>query len=559
MNKQLKRIRTFLGVIWHDILARKPRGIAIAVCAVLAVVQISIITLNAVNSRGPVVGLRLDGQVINPFGGDYQRYIHQVTAKKGDTAVTIKASNYTTTITPRQLGAGVDETQLHQTLLRQGRTGNILQQLFEQDAAALGFINISSHLQPPDKRLTTAFIALLDSKIDTRPGNAYFEFINQKVSVHDDTDGIALNSNQAIESISKILADDHPATTLSLPIAKSQATVTTPMLASVLPQVQAIAQQPLTITAGSGSTTLSQQQLVGLVVPKVTQNPKDPKKPTVQISFDTAKLNAIVDGVVAPAVVAPQPTIVNRGKVVRPGTSGLQPQDDHPITSVMSALLQRQTGSAAPTTVQVPMVKVDPPTVPAAAVPTPAPQPSTGTRGTGTVYLTFDDGPGQYTEQVLDILKKYNVHATFYLIGRNVQSYPQSVARIVKEGHTVGNHSFTHRDLSTLSAAEVLTELTSTQQAIKQASGVAPVHFRPPYGAQNQTVKNQAASLGLSDDMWSVDPRDWSQPGSSAITQRVLSQTGAGSVVLLHVLHQQTVDSLPAIIEGIRAKGYTLQ
>lgn len=557
MNKLLQRVQGFFKVIWQDIKALTPLRILEILLVLVVLAQISILAINWLSPRSPVLGLQLDGRTVGAPGANYQRYLHQVALSRGNTTMTIKASGFTSTVTPRQLGAVVDEKQLSQTLLQQGRSGNFFQQLFEQDKAALGFSNISPHLGQPDRRMVTAYIALLDSKIDTHPTNAYFDFTDQKVVVHDDVAGVALNSNQAIDDISKAALSEQAHPALTLPIAKSSAAVTSTMLAPLVPQVQSIAQKPLTISAGSGSTTLSQQQLVGLVVPKVVPDAKDPHKSTVQISFDTAKLNAIVDNVVGPAAVAAQPTVVSKGKVVRQGSSGLQLKDDHPITSVMASLLQRQTGSAAPAAVQIPMVKVDPPVVPAAAVPTP-PASTPPNHGTGTVYLTFDDGPGQFTEQILDILKRYNIHSTFYLIGRNTQTYASSVARMVKEGHTVANHSFTHRDLTTLPAAEVLSELSSTQQAIKQASGVTPVHFRPPYGAQNQTVRNQAASLGLSVDMWSVDPRDWAQPGSSVITQRVLSQTKAGSVVLLHVLHQQTVDALPAIIDGIRAMGYTI-
>lgn len=131
--------------------------------------------------------------------------------------------------------------------------------------------------------------------------------------------------------------------------------------------------------------------------------------------------------------------------------------------------------------------------------------------------------------------------------------------RINNEGHKIGNHSFSHPDLTQLSRDRVVQELASTQAAIQAACGVTPTVFRPPYGAESQTVREVAASLGLSVDLWSVDTRDWAQPGSGVITQRALAGSSPGAVILLHVLHQQTVAALPSIIQGIRAQGFTLE
>ncbi len=115
--------------------------------------------------------------------------------------------------------------------------------------------------------------------------------------------------------------------------------------------------------------------------------------------------------------------------------------------------------------------------------------------GTGLIRLTFDDGPGAYTEQVLNILKRYNVHATFYLVGRNIGGHESTLQRIHNEGHALGNHSYTHPDLTRLPRDRVLQEIASTQAAIQQASGINPTAFRPPYGAQNQTVREVQPSL----------------------------------------------------------------
>ncbi len=249
--------------------------------------------------------------------------------------------------------------------------------------------------------------------------------------------------------------------------------------------------------------------------------------------------------------------------MIDPGSAGLQSEGEHPKIELLNSLLKRQVGVPGVDSVELSLKKIDPPVVYQAKDPVAAsPQAviPTFTSGNGqTVYITIDDGPGNYSEDLLNVLKRYNVHATFYLVGRYSQTYPATVRRIKAEGHRVANHSYSHSLLTRLPTAEISQELTSTQNILKSLSGDKPTAFRPPYGGQNATVRNLAASLGLSTDLWSVDPRDWAQPGSGVITQRVLSGLTPGAVILLHVLHQQTVDALPSIIEGIRARGYVLQ
>lgn len=131
--------------------------------------------------------------------------------------------------------------------------------------------------------------------------------------------------------------------------------------------------------------------------------------------------------------------------------------------------------------------------------------------------------------------------------------------RTVNEGHKICNHSFTHSNLARMSRAAVADELSRTNAAIQETTGITPDCFRPPYGAYNRTVSEMVASLGMSVDLWSIDTRDWERPGSSVIANRVLNNSHSGAVVLLHILNQQTVNALPSIIEGLRAQGYTFE
>ena len=174
------------------------------------------------------------------------------------------------------------------------------------------------------------------------------------------------------------------------------------------------------------------------------------------------------------------------------------------------------------------------------------------------IAMTFDDGPSaENTPRLLEMLKQRNIKATFFLIGQNVVSNPDLVRRILAEGHEIGNHSWTHPQLSKLSDDRVTAEITQTQDAIKDASGFTPTLLRPPYGAitprQREWIENR---FGLNIILWSVDPFDWKRPGASVITQRILSQTRPGAIILSHDIHKQTVDAMPATLDALIAKGY---
>jgi len=174
------------------------------------------------------------------------------------------------------------------------------------------------------------------------------------------------------------------------------------------------------------------------------------------------------------------------------------------------------------------------------------------------IAMTFDDGPHpQNTPRLLDILRARNVKATFYVIGRSVDLYPQIVRRTVAEGHEVGNHSHTHRLLSKLSDSELRMEMARCRDAVGRAAGVRMRTMRPPYGGLTQRQRELVhAEFGYPTILWAVDPLDWKRPGAPVITSRILGGTQAGAIVLAHDLHAQTVDAMPATIDGLLRRGF---
>jgi peptidoglycan-N-acetylglucosamine deacetylase len=174
------------------------------------------------------------------------------------------------------------------------------------------------------------------------------------------------------------------------------------------------------------------------------------------------------------------------------------------------------------------------------------------------VALTFDDGPHSVnTPRLLNILRDRNVKATFYVIGKSVDLHPGIVRRTVAEGHEIGNHTYNHPKLSSMSMTAVNQELKRTEESIARACGVTPKTMRPPYGALLQTQRQSIYdSFGYPTIMWSVDPLDWRRPGASVVTSRILSGTTQGGIILLHDLHASSVDAVPGVIDGLLRKGF---
>jgi peptidoglycan/xylan/chitin deacetylase (PgdA/CDA1 family) len=169
--------------------------------------------------------------------------------------------------------------------------------------------------------------------------------------------------------------------------------------------------------------------------------------------------------------------------------------------------------------------------------------------------LTFDDGPGEYTGQVMDDLRKSGARATFFMLGQNVGMHKDLVRRMVLEGHEVANHSWSHADLTGLSAGGVRSEVSRTQRAIKEASGVTPTMLRPPYGATDAQVER---AVGMPQIMWSVDSLDWLHRNVRRNVRAGVNEPEKGGVVLFHDIHKPTVTAVPEILAGLKKRGFTL-
>ena len=174
------------------------------------------------------------------------------------------------------------------------------------------------------------------------------------------------------------------------------------------------------------------------------------------------------------------------------------------------------------------------------------------------VAMTFDDGPSaKLTPKLLDLLAAHHIKATFFLIGENVAENPEIVAREVREGHEVANHSWSHPNLGKMSDDGVRSQLRRTDDAIRSAMGSSPTLMRPPYGSITVRQKkwiNQ--EFGYKIVLWDVDPLDWRRPGANVVCNRIVKNTRAGSIILAHDIHPGTIDAMPCVLKELEAKGF---
>ncbi|MDO3679958.1 polysaccharide deacetylase family protein [Paenibacillus ehimensis] len=184
-------------------------------------------------------------------------------------------------------------------------------------------------------------------------------------------------------------------------------------------------------------------------------------------------------------------------------------------------------------------------------------------KATKQVALTFDDGPDtKYTPQVLDILKQYEAKATFFVVGRQVVKHPDVLKRIHEEGHSIGNHSWDHANLTKLSSNQIQKEITSTDEAIEKIIGASTPLVRAPYGAVTASIKRNLTSAGHQLVEWTVDTKDWSGTASADMVELVRKRTKDGGIILMHSFGgkngnlDNTVEALPLMIEALKQDGY---
>ncbi len=170
------------------------------------------------------------------------------------------------------------------------------------------------------------------------------------------------------------------------------------------------------------------------------------------------------------------------------------------------------------------------------------------------VALTFDDGPNaKYTETLLDGLKERGVQATFFLLGTQVEKSPKIVERMHEDGHLIGNHSYEHVNLSSLSDEAAMVQVDKTNEAIYKVTGEFPEYIRPPYGCWKSNLDYNTTMIEV---LWNVDPLDWNTDSADVVVQRVLNEVEENDIILLHDASESSVNAAFRIIDALQKEGY---
>jgi peptidoglycan/xylan/chitin deacetylase (PgdA/CDA1 family) len=247
------------------------------------------------------------------------------------------------------------------------------------------------------------------------------------------------------------------------------------------------------------------------------------------VGFDQCQVAACAEGRVSVTVPQADGLLTTAGQAAR--AASLQP-------SAPTASTSPPTGTSSPNATPPPPKKVD-------------------CRKAKCIALTFDDGPGPYTQKLLGYLRAGQVPATFFMLGRQVETYPKVAAAVAAAGNEIGVHTWDHRDLTRLRPAQIDREIGSTVAIIKKVTGVSPRYLRPPYGAMNPNVHAAGRRAGLALVLWSVDTLDWKTRSTPATVSAAVKAARRGSIILVHDIHPTTVAAVPAIISQLKAKGYT--
>jgi peptidoglycan/xylan/chitin deacetylase (PgdA/CDA1 family) len=176
------------------------------------------------------------------------------------------------------------------------------------------------------------------------------------------------------------------------------------------------------------------------------------------------------------------------------------------------------------------------------------------------IFLTFDDGPHPvYTPKVLEILKQHNARATFFLIGEKVLLHPGITEKIKSEGHTIGNHSLSHKKLIRLKKSKIIHEITQAEKTIEKITGEKPLFFRPPHGRFDLRFKKMLEELQYQMVIWSLLSYDYQEENHVKLTQRIRDHIHSGAIILFHDGHKNsfiTLNALPDILKLLHQQGY---
>lgn len=496
----------------------------LAVTALILLIWNIVLAFNNLQTKTVILGLKLGNQ---PLAFLNRPQIEQIVKKEIDqnqNNLKFKYENRVLEVKKEEVGAKVNPTMVANKLINEGRTGNFFQKVLFQTEALLGFKKdyLTGDIS---ESLLNLKILEIQSLVNKEAMPIMPDFQGDLSKTLPAQDGVKLDTNK----LTILIADNifnPPSEPMPLPTIKTFTTHKDEELIPIRKQVPDLIKEPLSISSGGLVFTLSIDDLKNLLTIVERPDQKDPKKLGLSLRLDDNKLNRMLGDF------AKQVEDVTHAEF-----------DDHDAR----AAIYSEFFSGKRKLVQIPTGRRLESRVLGV------------TNGPKVVYLTFDDGPNSiYHPMILDILKAYNIKATFFFVGQNTQRDLEAAKRTMAEGHVIGNHSLTHAFLPKLNNNSILKEIQSTEGILTPIKGTSSL-FRPPYGGVSLAVKNDAVNLGLKLTLWDIDPRDWSEPSTDELVNRVVSNTFPGANVLMHSNHLATVKALPKIIEALRNQGYTFE
>ena len=492
-------------------------------------VENCVLVYNNIQNKKPILGLRVFGESVSGYTRDRIQSLAKEKLEKNQRLLTLSYKDRLFQIKSSDIGAMVNYKIFANVVLKQGRVGNVFEKIIAQNKALLGLYNVPI-VGELSQALLTIKILDIQHEIDRNATPPTPDFRNPQ-NIASATTGVKVQ----VDKLSMLIVSgifNPPQEPLVIP---TYAAFPNPHAKEDIQRLQkeiaGYSYQPISITSGGLVFTISSEELFSMLTVTDRPDPKNPKKSILVVRFDEKKLNQSL------GIFAQKVENITHAEF-----------DDHDARVAIFSQFFSNTRRliAIPTGRNLVNRKV-------LGIQTQA--------GQKTVYLTFDDGPNSiYHPLILDVLKTYNVKATFFLVGQNAQRDSEVAKRTFAEGHVIANHSRTHSFLPNYSSNFILSELQTTDAILKPFNGNADVRFfRPPYGGVNAYVTQTAQNLGLKMFLWDVDPKDWSEPETSDLVQRVVSSVFDTADILLHSNHLATVKALPKIIETLQTQGYTFK
>ncbi len=522
-------MRINLNTIWTRYKASsiKVRWVLLSI-AILLLLENAVLFYDNLQNKTPIFGLKLDGQDLTGLSRSDIEQVIKKEIEKNKRPLKLSYQDRMFEITADQIGAQVDLAVATNKLIARGRQGSFWQKILEQNKAIFGLVDENLAVNISQTSLNLKLLQI-QSEVNQEATPIMPDFTGDINKTFPAKNGVKLNTSK----LTILIADnifDPPSLAISIPIIKTFTDYNEEELATIRKQGLKLIKGPISIKSGGIVFTLTPADLKSMLTVVERPDPRNPRKLVLSLRLDDQKLNRKL------------------GEFAEKVEQNTHAEfDDHDARVAIYAQLY----SSNPGVITIPTGRN------LANLTVLGAQTNEGSKKIA--YLTFDDGPNSiYHPMILDILKSYNIRATFFLVGQNALRDSEVAKRTAAEGHRIGNHSNTHSFLPNLPSERIFKELKIATDILKPINANQDINlFRPPYGGVNLSVKNYADQLHMKLYLWDVDPRDWSEPAVDDLVNRVVSNTQNGSDILLHSNHLVTVKALPKMIEALKALGYS--